>query len=187
MRRRGTAPGRRILRQYISITHKKKNKSFQVAERPDYSRGENNKKGPGNEPGSGDGNFRKENVWGEKDGFQGWLNKLFFFTRRNCLVKLLRPLRMSKRTQMRFHFNIFLGRSEVKWYCVRSGVRGFGGETGEDLCDSMEFNYSAAMAARRRNDAKIFMFIVSAIPQWDHTWPSYHPYGIWEGMSYLFY
>lgn len=40
---RGRVPVRRILRQYISITHKKKNKSFEVAERADYSREENNK------------------------------------------------------------------------------------------------------------------------------------------------
>ena len=43
---RGEVPVRRILRQYISITHKKKNKSFEVAERPDYSRGGNNKEDP---------------------------------------------------------------------------------------------------------------------------------------------
>lgn len=61
-RRRGAAPVRRILRQYISITHKKKNKSFQVAERPDYSRRGNNKEESANEPGTV--TFRKENVWG---------------------------------------------------------------------------------------------------------------------------
>lgn len=55
---------RRILRQYISITHKKKNKSFEVAERPDYSRGGNNKEDPANEPGTA--TFKKENVWGGK-------------------------------------------------------------------------------------------------------------------------
>lgn len=64
MRSRGTTPVRRILRQYISITHKKKNKSFEVAERPDYSRGGNNKEDPANEPGTA--TFRKENVWGDK-------------------------------------------------------------------------------------------------------------------------
>lgn len=44
-----TTPVRRILRQYISITHKKKNKSFEVAERPDYSRRGNNKEELANE------------------------------------------------------------------------------------------------------------------------------------------
>lgn len=53
---------RRILRQYISITYKKKNKSFEVAERPDYSREGNNKEDPANEQ---EATFRKENVWGE--------------------------------------------------------------------------------------------------------------------------
>lgn len=33
---------------------------------------------------------------------------------------------------------------------------------GEDLCDSMEFNYSAS---GQRNDAKIFMFIVELMPE----------------------
>lgn len=52
MRSSAGTPVRRILRQYISITHKKKNKSFEVAERPDYSRGGNNKEDPANEPGT---------------------------------------------------------------------------------------------------------------------------------------
>lgn len=51
MRSRGTTLVRRILQQYISITHKKKNKSFEVAERPDYSRGGNNKEELANEAG----------------------------------------------------------------------------------------------------------------------------------------
>lgn len=55
---------RRILRQYISITYKKKNKSFEVAERPDYSRGGNNKEVSANEMRTV--TFRKENVWGGK-------------------------------------------------------------------------------------------------------------------------
>lgn len=38
-----TPPVQGILQQYISITYKKKNKSFEVAERPDYSRGNNEK------------------------------------------------------------------------------------------------------------------------------------------------
>lgn len=53
---------RRILRQYISITHKKKNKSFRVAERPDYSRVGNNKETLT----SGTITFIKENVCGER-------------------------------------------------------------------------------------------------------------------------
>lgn len=68
MRSRGTTPVRRILRQYISITHKKKNKSFEVAERPDYSRGGNNNEDPANEPRKV--TFREGNVWGEKMVFK---------------------------------------------------------------------------------------------------------------------
>lgn len=59
MRSRGRVPVRRILRQYISITHKKKNKSFEVAERPDYSRRGNNKEDPLTSEAI---TFRKENV-----------------------------------------------------------------------------------------------------------------------------
>lgn len=33
---------------------------------------------------------------------------------------------------------------------------------GEDLCDSMEFNY---FVSGQRNDAKIFMFIVELMPE----------------------
>lgn len=72
MRSRGTTPVRRILRQYISITHKKKNKSFEVAERPDYSRGGNNKEDPANEPGTA--TFRKKTC-----GETRWFSRVIKF------------------------------------------------------------------------------------------------------------
>lgn len=68
----------RILRQYISITHKKRNKLFEVAERPDYSRGRNNKKDSANEPGTA--TFRKEYVWNEKMSLNSRVIKFHYYT-----------------------------------------------------------------------------------------------------------
>lgn len=73
-----TSPVRWILRQYISITHKKKNKSFEVAERPDYSRGRNNKEDFANE--SGTATFIKGNVWREKMALNSRVIKFHYYT-----------------------------------------------------------------------------------------------------------
>lgn len=51
--------------------------------------------------------------------------------------------------------------TQVPLPCIGKWVTGTAME-GEDLCDSMEFNY---FASGQRNDAKIFMFIVKLMPE----------------------